>query len=175
MRELNLKVGIALLLGMILGAALFGHLGTVAPATAASALEQSSDDDLSRLQARVAMVAVDYHSSNLWFAGKAENWPLADYYWKQTLEHIQFSTKVKGNNDPKLAEIAAGIERSPNAQIGAAIARKDLRQFLVTYRTMLEGCYNCHKAAGLPFLKPRMPAPPASSIITVDANAPWPR
>jgi hypothetical protein len=175
MGALNLKVGIALVLGTILGAALFGHLGTVAPATAASALQEPSDDGLSQLQARVAMVAVDYHASNLWFAGKAENWPLADYYWRQTLEHIQLSTKVKGNDDPKLAQIAASIERSPNTQIGAAIGRKDLRQFLVSYRTLLEGCYTCHKTAGLAYLKPRMPVPPASSIITVDANAPWPQ
>jgi hypothetical protein len=175
MGEKNLKVGITLMLGMILGAALFGQMGAVAPATAASALQESNDDGLNQLKARVAMVAADYHTSNLWFAGKAENWPLADYYWKQTLEHIQLSPMVKGNNDPKLAAIAAGIERSPNAQIGAAIARKDLRQFLVGYRTLLEGCYSCHKAAGLPFLKPRMPVPPASSIITVDANAPWPQ
>ncbi len=185
MRELNVKLGIALMLGLMLGAALFGQLGEItSPATAAApAPQEMTDDELAQLQARVAMVAVDYHASNLWFAGKAENWPLADYYWQQTLNHIQLSVKVKATparkgepgNEARLAEIAEAIETSPSMQVGAAIERNDLRQFLVSYRTLLEGCYTCHKAAGLPFLRPRMPVPPASSIITVDANAPWPQ
>ncbi len=182
MRELQLKLGIALMLGLILGAAFFGPASGVA-APAAPAQIDPTDEELDQLQARVAMVAVDYHASNLWFAGKSENWPLAEYYWTQTLNHIRLSVHVKGTpdrddqpgNQASLAKIVKAIENSPNMQVGAAIEKKDLRQFLVSYRSLLEGCYACHKAAGMPYLKPRMPVPPASSIITVDAKAPWPR
>jgi len=184
MRDVKLKVGIGVAFGLIVGAALFGPSSAGSAPAAATALAPAATDDAeAKLQARVAMVAVDYHASNLWFAGKAENWPLADYYWKQTLNHIRLSVRVKGTpdrpgqpgNQARLADIAKAIETSPSTQVGAAIEKKDLRGFLVSYRTLLEGCYACHKAAGLPFLRPRMPAPPASSIITVDANAPWPK
>ena len=185
MRDVKVKVGIGIIFGLIVGATLFGSSSAgTAPAAPTAPVPAAVDDaEMSQLQARVAMVAVDYHASNLWFAGKAENWPLADYYWKQTLSHIRLSVQLKGTpdrpgqpgNQARLADIARAIETSPNTQVGAAIERKDLRGFLVSYRTLLEGCYSCHKAADLPFLRPRMPAPPASSIITVDANAPWPK
>ncbi|MGD9720332.1 MAG: hypothetical protein AB7O59_07130 [Pirellulales bacterium] len=178
MSKSNAKLGVALMLGVILGAWLFGQSNLATrPATAAPAPGATPPLDMAALQARVAMIAVDYHASNLWFAGRAENWPLADYYWKQTLNHIRYSSDVKGTpgNQAQLADLATQLESAPNAQIGAAIERKDLRLFLSSYRTLLEGCYACHKAAGLPFLRPRIPAPPASAIITIDANAPWPQ
>jgi hypothetical protein len=182
MRELHLKLGLAVMLGLILGAALFGPASGVA-APAAPLPDDMTEKELDQLQARVAMVAVDYHASNLWFAGKAENWPLAEYYWTQTLNHVRLSVEVKGTpdrddqqgNQAALAKVVTAIENSPDMQVGAAIEKKDLRQFLVSYRSLLEGCYACHKAAGMPYLKPRVPVPPASSIITVDANAPWPQ
>ena len=41
-----------------------------------------------------AMVSVDYHFSNLWFAAQAENWPLADFFWKETLSHMRWAVRV---------------------------------------------------------------------------------
>src|SRR5262245_18114100 len=38
-----------------------------------------------------AMSDVDYHFSNLWFAGKAKNWPLAEFYWKESLSHLRWA------------------------------------------------------------------------------------
>src|SRR3954467_15295973 len=33
------------------------------------------------------MADVSYHFSNLWFAGQAENWPLAQFYSDETHSH----------------------------------------------------------------------------------------
>ena len=35
------------------------------------------------------MIDVDYHCTKLWFAGKAENWPLAKFYWSEMVSHMR--------------------------------------------------------------------------------------
>ncbi len=188
MRHSSPKVLFALVTGVVLGSTVMGRLNVVsAPAaTAAQAdsdpvTDEELDAELAQLRARTAMIAVDYHATNLWFAGKAENWPLADYYWEQTLNHVRLSAASKparegvGGNQRDMEGIVDAIQKAPRMQVGAAIDAKDLRQFLVSYRGLLEGCYACHKAAGMPFLRPKIPAPPASSIISIDTRATWPQ
>jgi len=128
-----------------------------------------------------AMHAVDYHAQGLWFAGKAGNWPLAGYYWKQTLSHMRLSVRINpvskdnAGQEVRLKEILKSIEGSPSMQVGQAIQSQDLVKFQTNYRALLEGCYACHRAADMPFLRPRMPVPPAQSIINVDPKVAWPR
>lgn len=154
--------------------------------------ETKDDADLAALKAEIlhlkeiiaevsAMHAVDYHAQGLWFAGKAGNWPLADYYWKQTLSHMRLAvginlvSKRNAEQEVRLKEILKSIEASPSMRVGEAIQNQDLVKFQTTYRALLEGCYACHRAADKPFLRPRMPVPPAQSIINVDPKATWPR
>jgi hypothetical protein len=59
-------------------------------------------------------------------------------------------------------------------QVGRAIQRQDVLAFSSTYRALLQGCYDCHKAQGMPYLRPRMPVKPAQAIINVDTRATWP-
>jgi len=153
---------------------------------------EKDDADLPTLKAEIArlkeivaesaaMSAVDYHAQNLFFAGKAENWPLAEYYWSKTLQHMRLSAsltptvKDKAGQEVKLNEILQSIESTPNMQVGKAIQSKDLKTFLTSYRALLGGCYSCHRAADKPFLRPRLPAPPSNSIITIDPKATEPR
>jgi len=128
-----------------------------------------------------AMTDVDYHFSNLWFAAHAKNWPLAEFYWKETLSHIKWAVRIipvrkdKEGREIKLEEIFQSIENSPTAQVGKTIEAKDLPEFEKAYRFMLEGCYSCHKAADKPYLRPRIPERPASNMINFDPNADWPK
>jgi hypothetical protein len=41
-----------------------------------------------------AMADVGYQFSNLWFAGQKENWPLADFYWKETKSHLNWAVGI---------------------------------------------------------------------------------
>jgi hypothetical protein len=168
-----------------------GSLARVARAQEAAPAEKRDADlptskaEIARLKEIIAesaaMSAVDYHAQNLFFAGKAENWPLADYYWTKTLQHMRLSAsltpvfKDKAGQDVKLNEILQSIESTPSMQVGKAIESKDLKTFLTSYRSLLNGCYACHRAVDKPFLRPRLPAPPANSIITIDPKATEPR
>jgi len=127
------------------------------------------------------MTDVDYHFSNLWFAAHAKNWPLADFYWKETLSHMRWAVRIipvrkdSLGREIRLQDILQSIENSPFMQIGKTIEAKDLQEFAKAYRFTLEGCYSCHKAADKPYLRPQVPKRPASSIINFDPNASWPK
>jgi len=168
---------------VVLGAAVYGAvlLGQLGPrsASAAQKSEPTAADtahELAALQAHLAMVMADYHATNLWFAGRNSNWPLAKYYWKAVEDHIELSAESEASpeNQAKMRKIAAAIKQSPTMQVAATIDKKDAREFGSAYRGLLVGCYDCHKAIGKPYLRPRMPARPSRSIINVDPNATWP-
>jgi hypothetical protein len=127
------------------------------------------------------MQDVSYHFSNLWFAGKHENWDLANFYWSETRSHLHWAVRIipvrKDNAgvEVKLEEILQGMENGPLKQLGEAIAAHNHSAFEKTYRTTMETCYGCHKAAAKPFLRLQIPAQPESPIINFDPNADLPR
>jgi hypothetical protein len=127
------------------------------------------------------MQDVSYHFGNLWFAGEHENWDLAEFYWDETLSHLHWAVRVipvrkdlKGN-DVDLRPILAGFENGPLHQLHDTIVAKDKAAFEHEYRTSLETCYGCHKAADKPYLRPQIPERPESPIINFDPHATWPR
>jgi len=126
------------------------------------------------------MSDVAYHFTNLWFAGKAENWPLADFYWKESLAHMKWAVRIipvrkdNAGKEVKLEEILQSIENSQLLQFGDLIQRHDEKNFESMYRSMLEACYSCHKASDKPYLRPQVPDAPAASIINFDPAAKWP-
>lgn len=128
-----------------------------------------------------SMMDVDYHFTNLWFAGKAENWPLAEFYWNETRSHMHWAVRIipvrkdNAGQEVKLLGILEAIENTPSMQVGEAIKEKDVEKFEAVYRSLLEGCYTCHKASDKPYLRPQVPERPATAIINFDPNATWPK
>ena len=91
------------------------------------------------------MMDVQWHWTNLWWAGKKKNWPLAQYYFNETRGHIQWlirkSPVMKSQLDQKDVDIAGifdGVDTSSLAAVKTAIENKDSAQFAASYRTMLE-------------------------------------
>jgi hypothetical protein len=136
-------------------------------------------EDLIPNQAHI-MADVADHFTNLWFAGRSENWPLADFYLGETRSHLHWAVRripVRRDNaghDVKLAEILQAFENGPIKPLKGAIDGKDRLAFENAYRETLTGCYACHKASDKPFLRPRVPGQPASPIMNFDPKADWP-
>lgn len=197
---MNVRTGtrwlLVFLVGFGVGLAAVGQWGLPGNGSTAALAGAPADDgetDLAMLRADVErlkgmvpdqshpMSDVDYHFSNLWFAGKAENWPLADFYWKETLAHIKWAIRIipvrkdNAGQEIKLGEILQAIEMTPSMQMGGVIERKDAGKFETTYKSVLEGCYLCHKAADKPYLRPQVPEHPASAIMNFDPQATWPK
>ena len=173
---------------------------TAAPAAAPAAAEggaagaangvpmdaKAMETELVRLKgvapsASVAMADVGFHWSNLWFAGQAGNWPLANYYFSEARNHIRWLIRI--NPMPKgptgdlvdLQGIFDGLDTSVLKDVKDVIDKKDGERFAAVYRRSLEGCYSCHKSVGRTYLRPQIPAVAPQPIINLDPAAAWPQ
>jgi len=126
------------------------------------------------------MADVGDHFANLWFAGRAESWPLADFYLGETKSHLRWAVRripIRKDNqgrDINLGNILEAFENSQLAQLKGTIDRKDKTAFEKVYRESLTMCYACHKATDKPYLRPQVPTEPASRIMNFDPGANWP-
>jgi len=128
------------------------------------------------------MMDVQWHWTNLWWAGRRRNWPLAQYYFNEARGHIQQLVRKnptirnqQDGTDVELQGIFDGIDTSSLAMVKAAIDKKDLVEFEKTYKIMLESCYACHKSVGRPYLRPQVPTAQVQAIVNMDPNATWPQ
>ena len=188
-------LGMLLLATTLLAAACQRGGQTPAAAPAADQKPAKPPVDLAMLQADVErlkalvpsnshiMMDVQWHWTNLWFAGQAKNWPLAQYQFNETRGHIQWLTKKSPTirssgpqkEDVDIAGIFGGIDTSSLAAVKAAIDKQDSVMFAATYKTMLESCYSCHKSVGRPYLRPMIPKTQVQSMLNLDPNADWPK
>ena len=126
------------------------------------------------------MMDVQFHWTNLWFAGQKKNWPLAQFYFNETRGHILWlirkSPVVRGQDgkDVDIKGIFDGVDTSSLAAVKAAIEKKESAPFVAAYKTMLESCYACHKSVGRPYLRPMIPHTQVQSALNFDPNATWP-
>ncbi len=128
------------------------------------------------------MMDVQWHWTNLWWAGKKRNWPLAQYYFNESRGHIQQLVRknptIRNQDtgmDVELQGIFDGIDTSSLAMVKDSIAKKDALGFEKNYKTMLESCYSCHKSVGRPYIRPQMPTAQVQAMVNMDPNATWPQ
>jgi len=131
--------------------------------------------------ASVAMADVSFHWANLWFAGEAGNWPLANYYFSEARNHVRWLIRI--NPTPKgpdgapvdLKGIFDAVDTSTFANVKSAIDQKNSAQFSAAYKAALESCYSCHKSVGRPYIRPQIPTVPPQTIANMDPHASWPQ
>jgi hypothetical protein len=157
-----------------------------APATpAASAPGPTLETDVAHLKDIVpaqshTMIDVGYHMSNLWFAAQKQNWDFAAFEVDETRNRIRWTLRISPTRktpDGSILDMKPlfdGIDKSVMTPLKDAVAMKDLKTFVPAYRAMLEACYQCHKAAGKPYLRPMIPSVPPQTIINYDPQAEWP-
>jgi hypothetical protein len=128
------------------------------------------------------MMDVQWHWTNLWWAGKRKNWPLAQYYFNEARGHIQQLVRKNptirnqvDQTDVDLQGIFDGIDTSSLAMVKDAIAKKDSVVFEKDYRTMIESCYACHKSVGRPYIRPQIPTAQVQAMVNMDPAATWPQ
>src|SRR4051794_38279272 len=77
-------------------------------------------EDLVPDQAHI-MADVADHFANLWFAGEADNWPLADFYLNETRSHLRWAVRripVRKDNQGRDVKLANILEAFENGQLG---------------------------------------------------------
>lgn len=170
------------------GAVAIMAVGRSGPAPAAGADGTSREELENRIKALEGLVPdqahimadVGEHFTNLWFAGTAENWPLADFFLGETKSHLHWAVrripvrKDSRGQDVNLGNILEAFEKSQLTELKQVIDRKDKGGFERVYKESLTVCYACHKASDKPYLRPRVPDEPASRLINFDPKADWP-
>ena len=105
------------------------------------------------------MLRLQIHMDKLYWAGKAQNWPLAAFYAHELNETLATITKAKivdeGVNvsalaNPMLAGALGGLEA----------ATKDKRGFAAKYEATVQACNGCHAATKHPFIRIQVPLRP---------------
>jgi len=120
-----------------------------------------------------AMTQVAYNFNNLWFAAKAENWSLAQFYFNETRVRLRWAMRITptrkiSSGEITLAPILEALETSQLAALEKSVGGHDVQQFEAAYRATLEGCHGCHAASEKPYLRLQIPVAPAESLIKFD-------
>jgi hypothetical protein len=123
----------------------------------------------------LAMMQVAYNFNMLWFAARARNWPLAQFYYGDARGRLRLALRVQSvrkisTGDLELQPILDGLEKGAWAKLGEAIAAKDVRQFQSAYKATLAACQGCHAAAEKPYLRLKVPTAPAEPMVDFAAH-----
>lgn len=118
----------------------------------------------------LAMTQVAYNFSNLWFAAHAGNWPLAQFYYGDARGRLRWALRMTpvrktSTGDLPLQPLLDALEKGPYAELGDALAAKDIKKIEAAYRATLDGCYACHVASEKPYLRLQVPKAPAEPMI----------
>ncbi len=105
--------------------------------------------------------------AKLWFAGQAQNWPLAAYEIDELNEGfadaMKFHPQHKSVPMP-LAQMFPQFIDAPIAALNAAVAAQDAGKFVAAFDQLTSGCNSCHRAANFGFnVVTRPTAPPYSN------------
>lgn len=128
-----------------------------------------------------AMQDVDYHFSNLWFAASQGNWPLAQFYLNETKSHLHWAVRIipirkdAQQREIKLEDMLQSLENGPLKELNSAVQAQNRQKFVAAYEFTLATCHACHKTVDKPYLRPRIPEHPATTIINLDPQATWPK
>ena len=95
----------------------------------------------------------------LWFAGQANNWPLAAYELDELKEGFDDVVKYFPTKDgvPTGTMASAVIEKEV-AALDKAIEAKDRKQFAAAFDKLTASCNACHQASKHEFIVIRRPA-----------------
>ena len=100
------------------------------------------------------MSNIQAHHAKLWYAGKNQNWKLAEYEVKEIRENFDDIKKYETDrNEVNLI----GMIVPPLEQVSKAIQNKDMEQFNNNFTTLTKTCNACHLAAKYEFNVVKIP------------------
>lgn len=113
---------------------------------------------------------IQIHHAKLWFAGKNENWDLADFEIKEIKE--TFGNLQKYETDrPEIQTIPMIFPALDS--ISTAISGKNAEGFNKSFRLLTKTCNLCHQAVGYGFNRVKIPEePPFSNQIFTKTGKP---
>jgi hypothetical protein len=95
------------------------------------------------------MIANQARHAKLWFAGQAENWPLASYELDEIEEGFEAVVKYHPTHEEvpvSLAEVTPIFTTKPVAALRSAISKQSRTEFTEAFDSLTKACNACHQA-----------------------------
>jgi hypothetical protein len=124
------------------------------------------------LEARLApglhtlMTELQFRHANLWFAGEAENWPLAAHQVHELEELLERTAAFHPvYRDVPVGELLEAITASAVAALEASVEAGDAVAFRAAFDDLTLRCNTCHTATGRDAIVIQRPtAPPLTNL-----------
>jgi hypothetical protein len=88
------------------------------------------------------MSAIQVHHAKLWYAGRAENWPLAQFEIDEIKESLE---GIKQYNADRQESKSIDMINGPLQGVVRAVEAKDTATFRGAYDALTSTCNQCHK------------------------------
>ena len=109
------------------------------------------------------MSSIQMHHAKLWFAGKNENWELANFEIEEIQEALDDIRQYCADS-PSIKPLPMIFQ--PLDSVKRAISEKNILMFKTSFNLLTNTCNNCHKAASHAFNVIRIPdAPPVTNQV----------
>lgn len=122
-----------------------------------------SEDYIPRLSD--IMSSIQARHLKLWYAGKAANWDLAAFEYRQLkaglVEAARLYAGIPVSNVTTMAD--------PMQSVEDAISAKDVRHFAKTFSGLTEACNGCHVSMARPYIVIQVPTerqPPGNQLFS---------
>ena len=106
------------------------------------------------------MSSIQVHHAKLWFAGKNQNWELADFEMHEIAESID---AIKEYQTEREESKKVDMLKPSLDAVKDAIEKKDPVLFNSSYLLLTSSCNNCHKAVNFGFNVVKVPETPPFS------------
>jgi hypothetical protein len=100
------------------------------------------------------MLANQARHAKLWFAGQAENWPLASYELDELEEGFEEVVEYHPTHEESpvsLAETLPPLMKQPIADLRSAIGAQSPSKFAPAFDSLTRACNACHQATNYSF------------------------
>src|SRR5262245_9907876 len=100
------------------------------------------------------MLANQARHAKLWFAGQAENWPLASYELDEIEEGFEEVVEYHPTHEESpvsLAETLPPLMKQPLADLRSAIGAQSPSKFAPAFDSLTRACNACHQATNYSF------------------------
>lgn len=107
------------------------------------------------------MLDLQVHHNKLWFAGREENWPLAQFEFDEMMEIVHQAEAIE--TDRPEVKLFKPMLYTHLDSIQKAIKSRDVHEFAEKFCALTNACNNCHKNTHFEFNKIQTPEHPPYS------------
>ncbi len=106
------------------------------------------------------MSNIQIHHAKLWFAGKNENWQLADFELSEIRETV---TAIQKYETEREESKSVSVLFSALDSVRTAVQKQDPKQFVESYKVLTITCNACHQSVKFGFNVVKIPDTPPFS------------